>query len=757
MRVLNLTVAGLTLAVIGVVTLWEAEERTSPGPLHPCHAVLDELRGLRGCDACHGDASRGALARACESCHARIAEQRSSGQGLHGTAEQAARCDRCHVEHHGADSALLDAHVFALAGVADKSAYDHAHVVGWNLVGAHERLACKDCHPHCDDDPLRKGTLRYLGLSLACASCHEDPHEGRLGNDCADCHGQTIAWDRVGEFRHRRFAVDGAHAELACVKCHEKDGAFAVDRLRDTDPEPRACTACHGDPHGDPQGDPASVTGDVVALAGATDCARCHDTRAFRDAVFGVAEHRSLGVELAGAHARAKCAACHTPSRAAAVHVPAVTAMTRCTDCHALAHAAGGNALPLAGANDCARCHDDEDFDRARFGPGEHRAIGVELAGRHAEAKCDACHTPARADRLIANGPIEQPAARCTDCHASPHRTPLLDAVASLQARTGDAACALCHDADAPRFVRPAARLTDDVHALAGMRLDKPHAGLRCEQCHLPKESFAARYPGRAPDACAACHADPHRAQFDVDGRAADCLRCHAREEFVPALIDVERHAQSAFPLEGAHRATPCNACHLQDKDAPRRFAGTPRACVACHADPHRGQFDLASLPHAIDGRADCARCHGESSFRELRADFDHGAWTGFALRGAHARTDCASCHGRTATPDRQGRTLGPAPQRCADCHRDVHLGQLARGTPPVTDCARCHDETVPFTTLRFDHARDTRFVLDASHSKLACAACHKEHTLADGTRAVRWRPLGMDCTDCHGGREVRR
>ncbi|NJN14530.1 MAG: hypothetical protein HC813_02580 [Planctomycetes bacterium] len=44
----------------------------------------------------------------------------------------------------------------------------------------------------------------------------------------------------------------------------------------------------------------------------------------------------------------------------------------------------------------------------------------------------------------------------------------------------------------------------------------------------------------------------------------------------------------------------------------------------------------------------------------------------------------------------------------------------------------------------------DSRFRLDKTHAALDCAACHKPERI-DGKEIVRYRPMGMECSDCHG------
>lgn len=667
MKWINLLVVIVTLGAISTVVLWEAEERTSPGPLHPVHSSVAALAGSEGCARCHGQPGSDAMADACAGCHEEIAVQVARGDGLHGGVDDVAQCGSCHVEHHGAEIAPVGDHTFARAGIATADAYDHRHAEVFALEGAHAELACARCHEHADVAVLPEGSHRFLGLDQSCTSCHEDVHRGEMGPDCARCHGQVKPFPQVGEFDHRRFVLDGAHGPLRCDACHAKDTPHAIDALEGRDVEPRRCVDCHDTPH-DPGGSTLPI-----ASAGA-DCARCHDTRSFARS-FDAAAHAAAGTRLVGAHADAECATCHTTERAA--EPP--------------------NALAME---------------------------------------------------------------RCADCHESPHRDAFTRALVEL-AGTDAADCARCHAAEHPRFAP--AQLDTELHTATGFALAPPHADVGCAECHgEPTQSaFAARFPGRAPDDCAACHEDPHRGQFDAGPTRGVCVRCHERTHFLPSSFGLDRHADCGFVVDGAHRAVACARCHeAPTGDASRRFAGTPSDCAACHVDVHRGAFDSEGVPHAIGGRTGCARCHGTDSFRDELPGFDHERFTGFGLDGAHTRADCTACHGRAAEPDAHGRTLGAAPRACAACHEDPHAGQFAtregeRFVP--ADCARCHGETEWGDTKRFDHDRDTRFPLDQKHDTLDCARCHRPERTRDGRSVVRYRPLGRECTDCHGGREGRR
>jgi hypothetical protein len=178
-----------------------------------------------------------------------------------------------------------------------------------------------------------------------------------------------------------------------------------------------------------------------------------------------------------------------------------------------------------------------------------------------------------------------------------------------------------------------------------------------------------------------------------------------------------------------------------------------PESGESCQAHQHREAF-AGAPPPAAEGQG-CAGCHDTESFAAARGGFDHGS-TGYELSGAHAELACAACHAPLPGPDERGRRSARARGRdCSACHADPHVGQFAAGGR--TDCARCHTADGFLGSLAFDHDRDASFALDASHARLACAACHRPWPLPGGGQAVRYRPLGTACADCHahggGGR----
>jgi hypothetical protein len=109
---------------------------------------------------------------------------------------------------------------------------------------------------------------------------------------------------------------------------------------------------------------------------------------------------------------------------------------------------------------------------------------------------------------------------------------------------------------------------------------------------------------------------------------------------------------------------------------------------------------------------------------------------------GRYVGFECAACHATEAFEE-ASFTHEPRPTACVGCHLpdDPHAGQFED-----RDCASCHAVDA-FTIASFDHSA-TRYPLDGAHDGAPCAACH---TGEERQGAIRYRPLGTDCADCHG------
>ena len=166
--------------------------------------------------------------------------------------------------------------------------------------------------------------------------------------------------------------------------------------------------------------------------------------------------------------------------------------------------------------------------------------------------------------------------------------------------------------------------------------------------------------------------------------------------------------------------------------------------CLSCHLDDHDGEFASSAAGGA------CDRCHGQAEWYPARYDFRrHNEETAFVLEGAHLATPCVACH---PAPEFEAVEVSPRYRlglgdACADCHApdDPHADQFAGRT-----CDSCHGSRT-FLLPVFDH-EGTDYELDGAHLGLECAACHPREPGPGGTPMTRYRPLGNECSDCHGG-----
>lgn len=720
---------GLIAAAIVVAAFYLDVQDSSPGELASVHAQHADLVGANHCAACHGAPGQ-SMTQACLNCHKDIGEQIDKARGLHGklARKQASACAKCHSDHHGADFQVTSARSFALAGIADPRRFDHAGL-DFHLAGKHLKVGCEKCHPNAKAARLPVGQKRFLGLGQNCTSCHQDVHKGAYGQDCASCHGQEHPFPRAARFEHTlAFALVGAHGQAACHRCHAKDSPGSVASLvaarsqaPQSPPSVRTCRACHASPHNESF---LKTVSSMLKTDADQSCARCHPAihTSFRapEATLSPPLHACTGFSLTPPHNKAACTACHAglgkPKTQLASFRQSFPGRhpDDCRACHGDPHQGQFEKGPFRGA-DCLACHQRHTFLPAAFTKDQHQKTGFPLFGAHVQVACNSCHLLPEDSRQTTRGKSAASA----------------PAIVSLEVRPGG---------------------TEPARIFHG-----------------------------TPTKCSACHRDPHQGQFELGRfRGADCSACHSQHTFRISTFTLEAHHQAGFPLTGAHQAVACNECHqpkgasllhpLADRSSRRSrkdgappaeqqrdksadldivFRGTPATCSACHVDVHQGQFDQPHLPATIAGKTDCARCHTTERFDQVLAEsFDHLTWTGYALRGAHAEKKCIACH-VPSEPDSHGRTFGRVANRnCQSCHADPHVGQF--GPTERVSCTQCHVEGKSFRELAFDHQKHSQFKLDRDHVNLACSACHKPQPLSGGRSAVRYKPLGTKCGDCH-------
>ena len=287
------------------VELQQAQDSHAPGIFSdPRHAADLAMVDARRCIACHtehrpeitGEMGVTVPPDFCSYCHAQVAEERPTHQGLSTATCATAGCHNYHdnralyedflLQHAGADAPTFEGRVppreawiardlgeRAPLGPADfdgpaSSAPELVHA--WAESGhAASGVACSDCHlaggTEWVEDPPRE----------VCASCHQVEPEGFL----AGRHGMrlSVGLDPLSPSMARRpMHADAFSESLGCGSCHD---------VHDVDLGPaavEACLSCHADEHSGAYADSpharirqSEVAGISPAGSGVS-CATCH-------------------------------------------------------------------------------------------------------------------------------------------------------------------------------------------------------------------------------------------------------------------------------------------------------------------------------------------------------------------------------------------------------------------------------------------------------------------------------------------------
>ena len=462
-----------------------------PGKLSAAHQKYEE-----DCSKCHAHGDFARQTRLCLDCHKEIAADIATRKDFHGRIAGIgqSQCRACHSEHLGRAGDIVKLSTPQL----------NHDLTEFPLTGGHAFLVCGNCH--VAGKPYRK-------TGTACIDCHQkqEPHEGRLGRDCASCHDSS-GWRGI-HFDHAQthYPLQDKHVEVPCVGCH-----FG-NRYKET---PQQCISCH-------------APNDVHRGERGVKCADCHSPAGWKSKKFDHAAE--TGFALLGAHARLDCQDCH---RSGNIHdkVPKT-----CFGCHA-----GQDAHALRFGKDCDKCHENESWQRASF---DHtRDAHWPLTGKHEKLDCHSCHTAPISEQKLPHDCASCHRAsdvhetklgtRCDDCHTTrgwrsevqfDHDLtdyPLLGLHVAVP-------CEQCHATRKYRDVESkciACHKKDDVH--------KGALGPECTQCHSPngwqmwhfdhgQETGFALTGAHGKLTCAACHKQP----ADEVKLNQNCLSCHEQDD----------------------------------------------------------------------------------------------------------------------------------------------------------------------------------------------------------------------------------
>lgn len=539
----------------------------------------------------------------------------------------------------------------------------------------------------------------------------------------------AIAQISPGELSAQHQALEGLSN---CTKCHQL-GATIADKK---------CLECHKAVAARIANRRGYHVSTEVANRNCSSCHREHNGREY-DLVYWpqgqkAFDHKLTGYSLEGAHQKQECRTCHKTTfiRAGAFLANETIQPERtflglnhdCLNCHADEH--------LTQLTDrCLDCHTYQAWAPADH--FNHDLARYKLTGKHKETGCPKCHPNQSRPTPLPTGLIAKKGEQgiyiiydglsfgnCLDCHKDVH-----------QGRLGTN-CTNCHTTESFRFGVTNQKFD---HNHTNYPLLGKHTKVACNRCHTSGNMTKPLAFGKCRD----CHRDAHLNRFAQQPDSGACEACHTVKSFSPSSYSVEAHQQSHYPLTGSHLAIPCNQCHVPiartDGGQIANFELKYKDCADCHKDVHQGQVNLW-----IE-RGGCAYCHQTETWH--RTFFDH-ALASFTLDGKHREILCLKCHYLQADGGGKQVWMKPLAKNCAGCHEDLHRGQFLKEGQETVACESCHRSS-GWSDLLFVHNKDSRFVLDGAHEKLACRACHKPVSISNHL-TVLYKPLGTHCVDCH-------
>lgn len=348
-------------------------------------------------------------------------------------------------------------------------------------------------------------------------------------------------------------------------------------------------------------------------------------------------------------------------------------------------------------------------------------------------ANCQKCHVESKR---------ELAPQKCLECHKAVAQRIVQKVGLHASPKALGHKCELCHkdhkgaDYDAFGWVTFGGQQKFN-HDITGFPLAGRHQVIECKKCHGQKTSTGRPSFLLAPETCQGCHHSPHG---EMHPPLDQCERCHDARSWRPLdPLNFDHQKDARFPLELKHIGVPCGSCHPK---ALFRLSGwAAQNCTPCHKNVHG---------ESLFGQKRCDGCHSARTDWTM-VDFDHNKKTRFLLEGPHKKS-CVSCH---LPADHKA----PA-RKCDACHKDVHLGRFSK----VGECAACHLSASWGPELRFDHDRQTRFVLTGKHAVVECRACHRGHGPADFenfeslvkvTGQGKTRKTTVECMGCHRHKDV--
>lgn len=275
-------------------------------------------------------------------------------------------CVGCHGTKHGGLTNCQDCHTPKNGNWTPKAGFNHAAF--FPLAGRHALVQCTSCHKNA----------KYAGTPTVCIGCHGDQHRGLT--DCQRCHSPLKSWAPVGFSHDVYFKLDGKHTAVTCTKCHVNSVFDGTPTVCATCHGVRhgglsGCAACHTTAGFVPSTFKHSTKFSLVGAHASLACSKCHPSNEYANVI-------GTGTDCEDCHAPrhgdvyTSCSVCHNttswaPVKDTVTHPAPVVLGTEhrsrsctlchetlifedpvkpCEDCHLV-------DVPHAGPTDCIRCH----------------------------------------------------------------------------------------------------------------------------------------------------------------------------------------------------------------------------------------------------------------------------------------------------------------------------------------------------------------------------------------------------------------
>ena len=292
------------------------------------------------CSRCHAHFSKRTQSDLCRDCHEDIDADIRNNRGYHSHVPDIKNkpCKSCHTDHTGRKADIV---------MLNLATFDHGNT-DFLLENGHKGVPCSNCHLQ---------NMKFSEASSSCFDCHEkqDPHKGKLGEKCGNCH-TAKSWEEF-DFDHDKteFRLEGKHQDVACNVCHINNN------YKET---PKDCHSCH-------------YLNDVHEGRHGKKCQDCHSTRKWDESEFD--HDRETEFKLTGKHKDISCKTCHT--KALANKKPG----KECYSCHKHDDNHRGRY-----GKKCHSCHKQNSWESTQF---DHTSsTRFPLKGKHKQLICESCH-----------------------------------------------------------------------------------------------------------------------------------------------------------------------------------------------------------------------------------------------------------------------------------------------------------------------------------------------------------------------------